>query len=709
MSLDADTLYDLLPAVYRVRDAQRGEPLRALLGVIARELGALEQDLEQLYEDQFIETCADWVAPYIGGLIGYRPLHGVAPRIASPRADVANAIAFRRRKGTALMLEELAHSVTDWPARVVEFFEQLATAQYMNHIRLHAPATAAVRSQGAMLGVDGPFNRVAHTAEMRRPESGAGRYNIPNIGIFLWRLKPYRLRALPLLPDLSDASGRRFRVNPLGADLQLFRRAATEPGIDHLAEPVNVPDPLRVREFARQVHAATTTDAAVPVSDDYGLGRSVVISRDGIDEPLRTAGPAPAGDPQAKLVVRIADLRDVFDGGGNFKGWAHEDDIRDHQIALDSARGRVLLGAARVADHASSPFLATFHYGGACDIGGGDYARTPANVADQAAPQLSASASQALQPLLDQLAARGGRLLIEDSLTYTETPTFKAPADTDREQPAVVIGAINGVRPLIIAAAPVLLEIAANGTLVLDGLVISGGALRLPAAADNENRRLVLRDCTLVPGLTLQPDGAPGTPGAPSLIVEHPFAEIILERCITGALHVVGESDATVKLTDCIVDAAQADGFAYAANAAQDAGAEISLEDCTMIGRVHTRLMRLATNCIFTATVHAARRQEGCIRFSFLPDGSITPRRFRCQPDGAHTQVLPHFTSLRYGHPGYCQLRAATARVIREGAKDGGEMGVMHSLFQPQRETNLRIRLDEYLRFGLSAGLFYAT
>ena len=174
MSLDVDTLYELLPAVYRVRDAQQGEPLRALLGVVARELGALEQDLDQLYDDQFIETCADWVAPYIGELIGYRPLHGVAPRIASPRAEVANTIAFRRRKGTALMLEELARSVTDWPARVVEFFEQLATTQYMNHIRLHAPASAPVRSQAVILGVDGPFNRVAHTADMRRPESGTG-------------------------------------------------------------------------------------------------------------------------------------------------------------------------------------------------------------------------------------------------------------------------------------------------------------------------------------------------------------------------------------------------------------------------------------------------------------------------------------------------------------------------------------------------------
>jgi hypothetical protein len=709
MSLDVDTLYDLLPAVHRVRDAQQGEPLRALLGVIARELGALEQDLDQLYDDQFIETCAEWVAPYIGGLIGYRPLHGVAPRIASPRADVANTIAFRRRKGTALMLEELAHSVTDWPARVVEFFEQLTTTQYMNHIRLYAPATAAVRSQAVMSGVDGSFNRVAHTAEMRRPESGTGRYNIPNIGIFLWRLQPYRLRALPLVTDPGDATGRRLRVNPLGADLALFRRPTTEPGIEHLAEPVNVPDPLRVREFARQVRAATATDAAVLESDDYGAGKSVVISRNGVDEPLRTAGPAPAGDPQAKLVVRIADLRDVFDGGGNFTGWAHEDDIRDHQIALDPERGRVLLGAARVADHASSPFLATFHYGRARDIGGGDYLRQPADVADAAAPQLSASASQALQPLLDQLAAPGGRLLIDDSLTYAETPTFKAPAITDPENPSVVVGAAPGSRPLILASGALPLEIAANGALLLDGLVFAGGALHLPAAADNEPRTLVLRDCTLVPGLALDPHGDPASPSAPSLIIEHPFTKLRLERCIVGPLHVAANSDTTVEMVDCIVDAAPSAGFAYAADDTGAAGAEVTLEQCTVIGELHTELLRLASNCIFTNTVRAVRRQQGCLRFSFVPDGSITPRRHKCQPDAAHPHVLPEFTSTRFADPGYCQLRLATARVIREGADDGGEMGVMHALFQPQRETNLRIRLDEYLRFGLHAGLFYVT
>jgi hypothetical protein len=36
-------------------------------------------------------------------------------------------------------------------------------------------------------------------------------------------------------------------------------------------------------------------------------------------------------------------------------------------------------------------------------------------------------------------------------------------------------------------------------------------------------------------------------------------------------------------------------------------------------------------------------------------------------------------------------------------------MGAFHDLMQPQRETNLRIRLEEYLPFGLVPGLIYVT
>jgi hypothetical protein len=272
-SLTADRLYELLPAIYRVRDAEQGEPLRALIGALAQEFSALEENIGQLYDDQFIETCAAWVTPYIGDLIGYRPLHGVAPNVASPRAEVANTIAYRRRKGTALMLEQLAQDVTDWPAHAVEFFEQLATTQYMKHLRPKARATADLRHSTALFLQGGPFNTLAHTAEMRRPESGAGRYNIPNVGIFLWRLLSLRLSAVPLTPDPGDATGRRFRVNPLGADLQLFRTPQAEDDVSHLAEPINVPEPLSVRLMAAAVRAAKADPPAdAHRDDDYGDG-----------------------------------------------------------------------------------------------------------------------------------------------------------------------------------------------------------------------------------------------------------------------------------------------------------------------------------------------------------------------------------------------------------------------------------------------------
>ena len=134
MSFDLESLYRLMPAVHRVRDAESGEPLKALLAVVADQLGVLEEDLDQLYDDQFIETCAGWVIPYIGDAIGYRALHGNVPRIRTPRGEVADTIALRRHKGTAAMLEVLAREVTGWDARVVEFFQLLATTQYIEWV-----------------------------------------------------------------------------------------------------------------------------------------------------------------------------------------------------------------------------------------------------------------------------------------------------------------------------------------------------------------------------------------------------------------------------------------------------------------------------------------------------------------------------------------------------------------------------------------------
>src|SRR4029077_1919557 len=67
-----DRLYQLLPAVYRQRDTDQEYPLQALLRVIAEQVDVVEDDMQQLYENWFIETAEDWVVPYIADLIGYR-------------------------------------------------------------------------------------------------------------------------------------------------------------------------------------------------------------------------------------------------------------------------------------------------------------------------------------------------------------------------------------------------------------------------------------------------------------------------------------------------------------------------------------------------------------------------------------------------------------------------------------------------------------
>src|SRR6476661_4734248 len=157
MSVDVNRLYELLPAVYRIRDAELAQqleelegkpqegPLKALLTVIAEQVAVLEEDLAQLYDDQFIETCTNWVVPYIGDLVSARRVFVFPGARFTERAFVANTMAYRRRKGTAAMLEQLARDVTGWDARVVEFFQWLATTQFMNHLRKRHLATPDLR------------------------------------------------------------------------------------------------------------------------------------------------------------------------------------------------------------------------------------------------------------------------------------------------------------------------------------------------------------------------------------------------------------------------------------------------------------------------------------------------------------------------------------------------------------------------------------
>ena len=67
----------------------------------------------------------------------------------------------------------------------------------------------------------------------------------------------------------------------------------------------------------------------------------------------------------------------------------------------------------------------------------------------------------------------------------------------------------------------------------------------------------------------------------------------------------------------------------------------------------------------------------------------------------------PVFFSTRYGSPGYLKLLPSTPDAIRRGADDGGEMGAFHFVLAPMRESDLRIRVQEFLPVGLEFGVIY--
>ena len=197
MNESPDRLYELLPAVHRVRDAERGYPLRALLRIIGEQTDVIEKDIAQLYDNWFIETCEDWVVPYIGDLIGYRAGYDISSagtktsgratrnlnKALIPRRDVAATLGSRRRKGTLALLELLANNVAGWPARAVEFYTLLGWTQHLDHQRRERGRTADLRDDHALDLIGTPFEQLAHTVDVRRIQSrhSPGRYNIPTV------------------------------------------------------------------------------------------------------------------------------------------------------------------------------------------------------------------------------------------------------------------------------------------------------------------------------------------------------------------------------------------------------------------------------------------------------------------------------------------------------------------------------------------------
>jgi hypothetical protein len=739
-------LYELMPALYRERDEQEGFPLRDLLRIITEQADIVHQDIQLLWDNFFIETCERWAIPYIGDLVSNNLLHDAGnlkapdtardllgvdlagpdlrpPNAVRTRADVAKTIYYRRRKGTLPMLEELARDVTGWAAHAVEFFELLIWSQNLNHVRLFSSGCPDLRDPEAVDRLDGPFDFMSHTVDVRYPKQDEGWHNIRNIGFFLWRLRSYPMENVVAREATQPWQ---YYFSPLGNAAPLFSRLRREGDEAGLAGELHVPGPIRPAAFYKDLLPAATAVPAPDFTEFYGLfqpfsgsgmihnsNASLVVVRDGV--------PVPPNQ------VRCRDLAAWSQPVGNIVG-------------IDVRHGRIAFGTAFVPADRVDVF---YHYGFSAELGGGPYRRDRWLV-DQAVPALrltvrEGAAAPEFATLMNALAewATQGRpntvITIEDSRTYTLTSPL-----TLADNNFLVIQAADGMRPHIIVTGGEL-QITGDHSgseFTLSGLLVEGGL-----HFTGETHRARLLHTTLVPGRALNEDGTPvatlpsvtvDEAGAAGALINAAF-RLHIAFSVTGPIRLPEHADSIV-LLDSIVDGLGGTAIA-AAGAGDRPGPPGTLERTTIFGRSLFRRLPVASESIFTDTLFAAQQQAGCVRFSYVPPLSVTPQRYRCQPDleqamqiekaqksgpltaaqrdeiiaQVQARLVPVFTSIHYGDPGYAQLHLRCSVEIRTGAEDGSEMGVFCHLKQPQRETNLRIRLEEYLPFGLDAGVIYVT
>lgn len=776
-ALKQDRLYELLPAVYRMRDAEQGEPLKALLRVISEQVNLVEEDIAQLYENWFIETCEDWVVPYLGDLIGYELVHEAGEpsaldtpqgrqrnKILIPRREVANTIRYRRRKGTLALLELLANDVAGWPARAVEYYTLLGWTQAINHLRLKRGQTVDLRNGSTLDLLDSAFDELAHSVDVRRINSNRtqGRYNIPSVGLFVWRLRSYSVTRAPAY--CYEAEGPHcYTFSVLGNDSPLYMHPEVETDPHHIADEFNLPIPIRRRLLDEQKDRL------------YGNNKSLQIwlgTKKG-----KNIEPKPVPIEQ----VVVADLSD----------WAY----LPHKgtVAVDPVLGRIAFPSRQLPKNG---VWVSYHYGFSTELGGGEYARSTSQPTQFTLYQVGEGETyETINAALQQWQKNAD---VHAVIEITDSGVYVEPINIELKngQKSLQLRAANRKRPVIRLLdwqtdRPDSMTITGDtgSRFILDGILVTGRGVHI----SGDMAELTIRHSTLVPGWTLGGDCEPHRSTEPSLEIFAANVCVKIEHSILGtiqvdpAIPIPEEDDSTeqnnndendyndenyeednsdeghnddvmpprcqsmggevrldpirICISDSILDATDPELEVLGMPGCPVAHVVLNIVRSTVFGHIQVHAIELGENCIFDGRISVARRQHGCIRFSYVTPGSRTPRRYRCQPDLVERlventfrdkvqneglpqpteaeleaakqierlRVHPLFNSVRYGTPTYCQLSDCCAEEIKQGADDESEMGVFHDLYQPQRITNLRTRVDEYLPAGMDSGIIISN
>jgi hypothetical protein len=486
----ADKLWALLPAVYRAEDTAEASakgPLRELVDRVGVTAAVLRRSIDRLWEDQSIETCDDWVIPYIAELVDTRLILGLDAR--GQRLDVANTIDYRRRKGTLGVLEQIASDISGWDTKAVEFFRRLARSRHGLDPAIGPTATASSdlgqlqRAEGLigpltctpiggfadLRNVDGArqsrsaFDEFFHTADTRAGQGIFGWQNIPHLGIFVWRL--LGLAVGPVTPVAVQNCPGWWCFDPTGRDIPLFAPPRTAAAFgDAWVSPVEgqLPGPISQALLNADITKGATGLQLYPSA--FCVFQQLSISPPDIEPITPTL-------PLAKSALQLRPERGRF---------------------------------AYTTSPPIEALVTTYRYGFPSLIGPGPYDRR-----GQALAPSTPAPDQIMTGGGTQLTAAlpgAGTIILSDSLTYDGIADLTVTG-------ALTIASGNNQRPLIRLAAATPWTITggnADAALALDGLFISGQDIMLAG----QFASVTITCSTLDPG-SASPGALPGAPGSP--------------------------------------------------------------------------------------------------------------------------------------------------------------------------------------------------
>jgi hypothetical protein len=754
----SDKLWQLLPAVYRTLDTHQAPgtagPLRELVNRIGAQIATVRRGIDRLWENQSIETCDDWVIPYIGDLLATRMVSCLDAR--AQRLDVAKTIYYRRRSGTVGVLEELGADIAGRDVRVVEFFRRLGRTRHQfdppigpipvpfdpaappiqpvveglvgTYSRTPAGGFADLRNRYGAANTNSAFDEFAHTADLRRGAQSSGWYNISHLGVFIWWLQSFPI--LAATPVSNGATPPCFTFDPTGRDLLLF--APSSRSAESFGEHWVSPDEWQLPVAVREVLWGTVPDRLYPAAFWVGLG----------------VGPSPAVQPRTELLIH-------------------------------PERGRFsFIGTAPQGTIATA-----YHFGFSSEIGAGGYDERVLPQFAQPAATVNVAGGTGLDTALAGIGA-DATIEIGDTMTYAgPTAAFVLPADAN-----VVLRAENQQRPVIrwAGAGANTWAIEGNGKakLTIQGMWLQGADLVLRGSFDTVR----LRTATLDPGTSDAPSALfataiDGTPLRPmTLWLEAKIGNLIIERCITGPIR-TRDGGAVEKLTasDSIIqsipahdvvagapvldpadlaarvksgtdptstqiraalspaDLAALEAYApgsvpsaalQAALTAALAGLDratleaayplaladlalglasgtVSLFRSTVLGPTATHRME-ASECVFDEIACVEDAQHGCVRFCAYAQGSNLHAPYRSV---AVASRGPLFDSRRFGRPNYVKLRRdADAAIIApkpgdsilRGARDGAEMGAFSLELIALKRRGLAAKYLEFMPISVT-------